>query len=231
MIEKQRWNSVSDLSIAKNLIDSEIVLKKEKPFIHDAPFNDVDISNYNNILDFGAGVGRYIPEILRRKNKNACIYAYDFPNMIKLAKEYLGEKTFNNVLWLQPPIQSIRVSKYDLIVASVVFQHINPKELANILCLLNECMTTNGVLWVFSRGYNDYSNLIKLPSVMSMINEYFEPASEVDLEDDSERHQTAIFVKRKILVKRINPFHWTNLNLENRLIRGTLQVLRRLRII
>ena len=152
------------------------------------------------ILDFGCGVGRnikYLFEKLEPGDINKIrIYGYDFKNLINLAKEYLGMGIWNKTNWIDYPMKNLiglnkKNIKFDIIFASLVFQHIPEWELRNILKNLNELIKKDSILIVDSRGYLDDN----CKNIWKIMNDYFNAKTEYNIEDNSENHQRVIYQK------------------------------------
>jgi hypothetical protein len=112
--------------------------------------------------------------------------------MIALAREFLGPEVWNKVIWINPPIDNLRGHRFDLILASLVFQHIPLSELRTILKVLSGALIEGGELYVHSRGYTDEGH-----NVWKILMRFFEPHWELDADDMSERHQFCLFRVKK----------------------------------
>lgn len=98
-----------------------------------------------SVLDYGCGVGRNLPVFIGK----AEVYGLDYPNMVKLAEQYLG-KDSNKVCWTPNDMQ-----KYDLIFTELVLQHFTTKQVRSTLEYFKQHLKPNGKLLVYGRGYND----------------------------------------------------------------------------
>lgn len=177
------WNDFNDLEQAKRFI-----LNPGYAQTGQFPAADIPIEGKSNILDFGAGVGRNTRHLL---SFGANVVCYDFPNMRELAKQNLGED-FGRILdWIEPPITNLDPYKFDLIVATVVFQHIPEESLRTILPVLRDSLTEDGNLFVHSRGYLDTGG-----NIWRILLDYFEPCHEFKPEDGSENHQAVNFRRK-----------------------------------
>ena len=70
----------------------------------------------NSVLDFGCGVGRNMKGL---KENFSSVTGYDFPNMVKMCSVDGATSDWNKVI----------SKKYDVVLASLVFQHIHPDDL------------------------------------------------------------------------------------------------------
>jgi len=148
------------------------------------------LENKTSILDFGCGIGRNIPYLIN--NFKAKVHGYDFPNMIALAREYLGPEVWNKIVWIEPPVSNLKKHRFDLVLASLVFQHIPLFELRAALRILSETLVEGGELYVHSRGYTDDNY-----NVWKIVREFFDPLWDLDADDMSERHQFCLFGAKK----------------------------------
>jgi len=177
------WNDFNDLETAKRFI-----LNPGYANTGQFPAADIPIKGKMDILDFGAGVGRNTRHLLSFGAKVSC---YDFPNMKELAKQNLGADFYRISEWIEPPVTNLQDRKFDLVVATVVFQHIPEEALRTIFPVLNNCLSEDGNLFVHSRGYLDTGG-----NVWRILLDYFVPCHEFNEQDSSENHQAVTF-KRK----------------------------------
>lgn len=196
------WKDIKDIEFAKGCILSYYPMTNK--FENDPALNSIILNDKHSILDFGCGIGRNLKYIIsnvgkreERKNeqdiKDVKIYGYDFDNMIIMAKQYLGEN-WNNVNFIRPPVSNISEYKFDLIIATLVFQHIPETELRNILMILNNSMEDNGIMLIDSRGYMDEG----LKNIWNILESYFVRISELVQTSDYYENYNAIFKKREI---------------------------------
>jgi SAM-dependent methyltransferase len=180
------WDKIATMEEAKQFI-SNPHYKKTGEFDADEEWidNNLDLGR-KTILDFGCGLGRNAKYIV---TKTDFLYCYDYPNMIKLAKEYIGSDK-DRIIFIEHPIENLMGLQFDIIFADVVFQHINRDDLRKIFPVLKSCLVSNGVLVVNSRGFCDDNNY----NVWSIITEFFKPITDVDINDGTIRHQTGKFI-------------------------------------
>lgn len=181
------WHTFSNLEQAKRNICTAYGSGKI-PFRH-VPFLEtmVTAKDYLSILDFGCGVGRNIA-FLANEAPEAHIVGYDFPNMVTLAKEYLGEETWETITWIHPPLDNLVDFAFDLIVATIVFQHLPTNDLKAVLPFLRDRLQGDGILFVHSRGYLDQGG-----NIWPHLLECFDPLTALDPTKKDETHQAVIF--------------------------------------
>jgi len=177
------WSQIHDIEKAKEKICTGY---PKKSFVSDLSLRMVNLTQKCSILDFGCGIGRNLSYILS-KAPDAKIFAYDYPNMIDLARQYLGALS-KRVSWFNPPLENLAELSFDLIVAILVFQHMPPDELDSALKFLAGRLQVSGELLVSSRGYLDLNG-----NIWPIILRYFEPTTSLDPSDGTERHQAALF--------------------------------------
>jgi len=106
-------------------------------------------------LDFGCGIGRNTVAISK---KFESVIGFDLPSMISL----IPEENKNNLITYTSDWDYVKTLYFDVVLSSLVFQHIDSKELESYLKDLNE-ISNNMVL--HSRTWIDHSNLEVLPIV------------------------------------------------------------------
>ena len=147
----------------------------------------------DTVLDFGCGVGRLIKTIWA-EHPTATIYGYDNDNMIRLAREYLGEELHSRVNWLHMPIDNIKGRQYDLILTSLVLQHLDHETLKTVINTFHEVLLQHGKLFIISRASNDYGG-----RVWDFVLSKFNPITPLNLEisDPMMDHQKVLFEVKK----------------------------------
>jgi len=110
-------------------------------------------------LDFGCGVGRNTFPLSKDYHR---VIGYDLPSMLDLVPE---DNKFENIIY-ESDWNKIKNIEFDLVLASLVFQHIDDTELDYYLQDLNK-MTDKLVL--HSRTWIDHSNT----EVLSIVEKYF----------------------------------------------------------
>ena len=191
------WDRLQEIEAAKAAIKSGYPTDgdfRSDNFLLDG----LPLKNGGIILDFGCGIGRntkYLVEKKKASGLNVEIYSYDFENMIKMAKDYLGEENWKEVHWISHPLSNLAAigqdTEFDYIIATVVFQHMKEADLRSALMLLNKSLKDDGILAVYSRGYSDDGK----KNVWGIIMDYFIPINNCDAEDSSEKHQRVMFTR------------------------------------
>ena len=95
-----------------------------------------------NVLDFGCGVGRNLRELA--KNFDNAV-GFDFPNMVEMCIVPGATSNWEEVL----------TRKYDVVLATLVFQHIHPEDLQSYMHGLMQ--VTNKIV-IHSRTWFDFTN-------------------------------------------------------------------------
>jgi 2-polyprenyl-3-methyl-5-hydroxy-6-metoxy-1,4-benzoquinol methylase len=168
------WHEVDDLEEAKEYIDSSYTT-------YFGPNSEVVNRCVGpDVLDFGGGVGRNVPPLVEA---GCNVYVYDFPNMVKLGKKYLGELG-ERVQWLEAGSVDLGDYRFNTVMASLVFQHMTPFEVSLVLKVLKA-----EKLVVFSRGYFDVGGC-----VWPVLLKFCEPLSYLNPELCDEAHQVVEFV-------------------------------------
>ena len=133
---------------------------KDMPVYDDVMSLSVGIENNNQyVLDFGCGVGRNSVELSKSYNR---VVAYDLPGMIALVPE---ENKLKNIYY-DSNWENVKTFKYDLTLASLVFQHIEDSELDSYL---QDIVNMSNKLVLHSRTWIDHSNT----DVLSIVEKYF----------------------------------------------------------
>ena len=146
--------------------------------LEDMPVSDwlIDIAGSGeSVLDFGCGVGRNSVALSKNFKK---VFAYDLPNMINLVpvKNQLSNIDYTSD-W-----KTIKSNKFDVVLASLVFQHINDQELIEYLKDLSQ-ITEKIIL--ASRTWIDDTN----SSVLDIVSDFFDVEVWGNIEND---HFTAL---------------------------------------
>lgn len=152
-----------------------------------------------SVLDFGCGVGRNIFDF-SHNFPNWKFYGYDNPNMINKANEYSNIRFGKNIqqysnLELFSDWDKLKAIKFDCIYATIVFQHINEKDLNNYL---QDIKRMTRKLIVSGRRFNDDMIDGKYKNTWQILeNNGFHPknAKEINykIDGDPEEHITCIY--------------------------------------
>lgn len=178
------WKSVNDIEEAKRII-SNPTYKETGKFAPDCSLLDKYDFEGKVILDFGCGIGRNAKYILTKQPLD--LICYDYPNMIKMAKEYIGR---DDVTYIEHPIINLRGFRVDYIYANIVLQHIPIMELKlEVLPTLQALLKPEGRLLVSSRGFTDDDN-----NIWEILRKFFTPLTGVDEGDKSKKHQQVEYI-------------------------------------
>ena len=148
---------------------------------------DMPVANYlvklaesgKSALDFGCGIGRNSIALSKNFKK---VFAYDLPNMVNL----VPEKNKNSKIIYTSDWNEIKNNKFDVVLACLVFQHINDQELVEYLKDLSQ-ITEKIILG--SRTWIDDTN----SSVLDIVSKFFDVEI---LGEISNEHFTAVLKKR-----------------------------------
>jgi 2-polyprenyl-3-methyl-5-hydroxy-6-metoxy-1,4-benzoquinol methylase len=110
-------------------------------------------------LDFGCGVGRNSVALAKTYDK---VVSFDLPNMIGLVPE---ENKLGNILYTAD-WEHVKNFKFDSVLASLVFQHIEDSELHSYLKDLSQIVDS---LVLHSRTWIDHS----ASQVLPIVEKYF----------------------------------------------------------
>ena len=151
------WEHIKDVSLDKvvDLVITNGTVDSIHPDEH-LYYLLGDPLEHRSILDFGCGIGRnmfHMANIYPAWN----IYGYDNPQMLSYANEYCLAKygtvpSFFTNLQLFDNWEQISDRKFDVIFATLVFQHIHENDLTNYLQQFKQ-MTSK--LIVAGRRFND----------------------------------------------------------------------------
>ena len=184
-MSRQFWTEVQDLKEAKKRICDTI------DFAHDPGLEKILLKD-KVVLDFGCGVGRNLKYLAHSESK--IIYGYDFPNMLKMVKEYLDKQELERVVLIPPELKISLINKpnLDLVIATIIFQHMKSLEVEHDLKILKHHMNDDALMYVCSRGYFDDNEGIVWPVILKE----FQPITPLDDKDGTEQHQQVLFKKR-----------------------------------
>lgn len=110
-------------------------------------------------LDFGCGVGRNTVDLAKTYEK---VIGFDLPSMISLVPE---ENKLINIAY-ESDWFKVKKIKFDVVLASLVFQHIDDTELEDYLkdlCLIAEKLVLHSRTWI------DHTST----EVLSIVEKYF----------------------------------------------------------
>lgn len=185
------WERVNEIETAKECILSGYT--KHKWFNPDPLLDKVDLPSARCVLEIGCGIGRNLTAIIDRATQ-ATVYGYDYPNMIEMAKAHMGEDKWGRVRFVNPPCSNLASLKCDLIIETLVFQHIPEQELRELLAVLAGVLSAGGTMLTFGRGYLDDGRKNKWKIML----DYFTPTQEFKLnpENGTDDHQYCVMVPK-----------------------------------
>lgn len=126
-------------------------------------------------LDFGCGVGRNTIALAKDYRK---VVGFDLPSMISLVPD---ENKLNSILYTSE-WSMVKSFKFDLVLASLVFQHIEDSELNEYL---NDISKMTDKIVIHSRTWIDHSETKVLPIlekyfIMESIEHTADPNNPID---------------------------------------------------
>lgn len=155
---KQFWESLVAETAGDAILTGYTGSFKDMPIYNEVMDLAKGIEHHNQYaLDFGCGVGRNSVGLAKTYNR---VMAYDLPNMISLVPE---ENKLSNIVY-SSEWNLIKSIPYDMVLASLVFQHIHDDELN---MYLSELKTDKLVL--HSRTWMDDTGT----EVLTIVNNYF----------------------------------------------------------
>jgi SAM-dependent methyltransferase len=157
--------------------------KSGKPFTPYVPTIELP-SPIDGVLDFGCGVGRsfsYLKTIARH------VAGFDLPPMIDRCRTLAAEP----IDLLIDDWNKVRAHRFDLIVAALVLQHIEP-----VICrsYLVDFARMAPVIYVLTRLQNDFG-----PNVLDLVAEtgLFDAEECVQVDHDSQTHQLKVLGRKR----------------------------------
>ena len=149
--------------------------KDGKPFTPYVPTVPLP-SNISSVLDFGCGLGRNFPYLKRLARSVA---GFDLPPMIERCRASAGA----SVDLLSADWEQLRVLGFDLIVASLVLQHIEP---APVRLCLRDFSRMSPSLYLLTRTTTDFGeNLLDVVAETGL----FVAGDAVEVDHDPVTHQ------------------------------------------
>jgi 2-polyprenyl-3-methyl-5-hydroxy-6-metoxy-1,4-benzoquinol methylase len=132
-----------------------------------------------SVLDFGCGVGRN--SVGLSKNFKS-VFAYDLPNMLDLVPE---KNKLSNITYTSD-WKKVISNKFDIVLASLVFQHIDDQEL---IAYLSDISKITEKIFLASRTWIDDTN----SKVLDIVEMFFDTEMLSEIVDD---HFIAILTKK-----------------------------------
>ena len=142
----------------------DAILTGYKGYLKDMPVYDEVISltkssegHSQYALDFGCGVGRNTTTLAKDYKK---VVGFDLPNMIELVPD---ENKSNSILYTSD-WSTVKSFRFDLVLASLVFQHIDDQELHDYLKDINtDKLVLHSRTWIDDTG----------TEVLTIVEQYF----------------------------------------------------------
>jgi SAM-dependent methyltransferase len=151
--------------------------KNGKPFTPYVP--TVPLPRVRSALDFGCGLGRNFPYL---KQIAGSVAGFDLPPMIQRCRETASEV----IDLLTSDWEQLRVLHFDLIVASLVLQHIEPQPAR---LFLRDFSTMAPVVYLLTRTMTDFSE--RMLEVVAE-TELFDATDCVEVDHDPVTHQLKV---------------------------------------
>lgn len=127
-----------------------------------------------NVMDFGCGLGRNSFEMA---DLGMYVTMYDFPNIISMMKQSPGYRRLSHMLSAEDRWMNACMKKYDVVLASLVFQHMPAEPAAEYL----ECMSgITDRLLVSGRSHMDFNGGL----VIDVLGRYFDMDDRLMSQDD-----------------------------------------------
>jgi SAM-dependent methyltransferase len=165
--------------------------KSGKPFTPYVPTIELP-SPIEWLLDFGCGVGRsfpYLKSIARR------VAGFDLPPMIERCRTLAPE----SIDLLTDDWSEVRARRFDMVVAALVLQHIEP-----VMCrsYLADFARMAPVVYLLTRGHSDFgTNVFDLVAETGL----FDADECINVDHDSQTHQLQILGRRRFDEVRQSP--------------------------
>lgn len=151
--------------------------KEGKPFTPYVP--TVPLPQVQNALDFGCGLGRNFPYLKRLARSVA---GFDLPPMIERCRQMGGSIDLLSSDWRQ-----LRVLKFDLIVCSLVLQHIEPQPAR---LFLRDFTQMAPAVYLLTRAMTDFNeHMFDLISETTLFDGGFDVGDCVEVDHNPRTHQ------------------------------------------
>ena len=168
---RRATSAVSDYEVMRSICAE---LPNEEAFLPDYDVLTeccLDASKPLRILDFGAGMLRNSSGLLQLSNKWH-VTAYDSSSMLDRGLRKFGDTLDISRLDFNTEWQELKATRFDAVIAILVFQHIEAAPLREILCSLT---TMTKQLCVFGRrSLDDFAQQTWTP-VWPIIMEFWQP--------------------------------------------------------
>lgn len=150
------WEKVADLNVAREIVLTGWGSKTDK-----LPSDDWLFDQFNGwggrVLDFGCGVGRNIVALSKRNHE---VVGFDFPSMIQLLGKEKGSLPSN--VRLETDWEKVKAERFDVTVATLVFQHIHQ---ADLWLYLEDLISMTRSICIHSRVRDDFAGP-RIPDIL-----------------------------------------------------------------
>lgn len=155
---KRFWESLNKTTAGDAILTGYVGDFKDMP-VYEEVINLAKGQEHHNqyALDFGCGVGRNTISLSKEYHR---IIGYDLPNMLDLVPE---ENKASNIIY-ESDWDKVKKIPYDMVLASLVFQHIHDEELDKYLSELD-----TDKLVLHSRTWMDDTGT----EVLTIVEKYF----------------------------------------------------------
>jgi SAM-dependent methyltransferase len=137
----RRVASLDDIAVREAILTG---YRNGKPFVPYVP--TIDIGSAARVLDFGCGLGRNFSYLMTISQQ---VVGYDVVEMIQRVRAQPSQAG----LTLEDDWAAVREQHFDLVFASLVFQHIEPAQLERYL---DDIFRIAPRCYVLSRGRHDF---------------------------------------------------------------------------
>lgn len=148
----KRYNYWAGINNRKNASVAVLQVKPTEGILRADQFiiNFMKGNHTDSILDFGSGYGR---NTFALADRTKAVWAYDFPNMIKLLVADTRFKDYANI-HATSNWKEVKEQQFDAIVCVIVLQHIYYKDLESYL---KDFLNMSKNLYVQTRAYIDFT--------------------------------------------------------------------------
>jgi SAM-dependent methyltransferase len=109
------------------------------------------------VLDMACGLGRNLAWLCAHA-PGCDLWGYDLPNMIGMARGYLGRHASGHSIRLTSDFSEVGRTSFDAVIVTLVFQHIRPERLDEYYAALARCLGSNGIMLVHGRDWSDHND-------------------------------------------------------------------------
>jgi SAM-dependent methyltransferase len=179
MAGRDYWLSIANATDADDLREHILTgFKSGKPFTPYVPTISLP-SPLDRVLDFGCGVGRTFPYLKRIARH---VTGFDLPPMIERCRMLASEPADE----LLDDWAVARVARFDLIVAVLVLQHIEPAACA---AYLRDFAKMTPAVYLLSRVDSDFGTNVFAEAAATGL---FEASECIEVDHDPDTHQLRV---------------------------------------